>query len=80
MQRCWVCFWNFKGAVWLLDQGFKHWRILFVTCRILHNMMLDEMVREQAPPRVGCGCCVLDDCVWLDGHTELSMEDKNPTI
>jgi hypothetical protein len=49
-----------------------------VTCPILHNMMLDEMVCEQAPPRVGCGCCVLDDCVWLDGHTELSMKDKNP--
>jgi hypothetical protein len=72
-----------KGRFSYLDHGFKHRRILvcqkvFVTCCVLHNMMLDEMVREPAPPRVGRGCCMPDDGIWLDGPTELSMEDMNP--
>ncbi len=34
---------------------------IFVACCVLHNMMLDEMVQEQAPPRVGRGCCMPDE-------------------
>jgi len=32
--------------------------------------MLDEMVREEPAPRVGRGCCMPYDGVWLKGPTE----------
>jgi hypothetical protein len=72
-----------KGRFSYLDHGFKHRRILicekvFVTCCVLHNMMLDEMVREPPPPRVGRGCRMPNDGMWLDGPTELSVEDMYP--
>jgi hypothetical protein len=33
-------------------------------------MMLDEMVREPPATRVGRGCCMPNDGVWLEGPTE----------
>ena len=33
-------------------------------------MMLDEMVREPPPPRVGRGCCMPNNGVWLEGPTD----------
>ncbi len=47
-----------KGRFSYLDHCFKYHKVLacekiFVACCVLHNMMLDEMVQEQAPPRVG---------------------------
>jgi len=44
----------------------------------LHNMMLDKMVREEPPARVGRGCHMPEDSVWLDGPTVLSVEDMSP--
>jgi hypothetical protein len=72
-----------KGRFSYLDHGLKYRQILiceklFVTCCVLHNMMLDEMVREPPPPRVGRGCCMPQDGIWLDGPTVLNVEDMYP--
>ena len=69
------CFGILKARWKSLDFGFKHRRIqicqhIFVACCVLHNMMLDEMVREEPPPRIGRGCCMPNDGVWLEGPTE----------
>ena len=55
-----------------MDRGFKHRDIkvcqdVFMTCCVLHNMMLDKMEREEAPPRIGRGCHMPYDGMWLEG-------------
>jgi hypothetical protein len=72
-----------KGRFATLDNGLKHRNItvckqVFVACCVLHNMMLDEMVREEPPARVGWGCHMPEDSVWLDGPTVLSVKDMSP--
>jgi hypothetical protein len=59
-----------------LDKGLKFRRIdicqqIFFTCCILHNMMLDEMVREAPPERIGRGCRMPNSGMWLNGPTVL---------
>ena len=68
----------------------KRWRILnngleyrdirvcekiFVVCCCLHNFLLDQM--ERGSPKVGRGCPIGDDGIFLDGHTHLA---KTPDI
>ncbi len=67
-----------------LDSGFKHRRIVvcemvFLTCCVLHNMMLDEMKREPPPERLGHGCQMPDGGMWLAGPAELTDEELHPT-
>ena len=76
------CFGILKGRWKSLDRGFQHRRIkicqhIFVACCVLHNMMLDEMVREEPPPRVGRGCQMPNDGLWLEGATELPPSNEN---
>lgn len=64
----------FKAWWGILDKGFMHRRIhirqkLFVACCVLHNMMLDEMKREETPPRIGQGCRMPHNKMWLKGPT-----------
>ncbi len=45
-----------KGRWASLDKGFKYRDVntcgqIFLTCAVLHNMMLSEMVQEGKPPR-----------------------------
>jgi hypothetical protein len=77
------CFGILKRQWKSLDSGFHHRKIevcqhIFVACCVLHNMMLDEMIREDPPPRIGRGCCMPNDGVWLEGPTELEIVD-DPT-
>ena len=70
------CFGILKARWKSLDFGFKHRRVqicqhIFVACCVLHNMMLDEMQREEPPPRVGRGCRMPNDGIWLEGPTEI---------
>jgi hypothetical protein len=56
----------------VLNHGFKfckmeQWEKIFIACCILHNFLLDLMVRTNV--RVGCGHPIGDNGVWLDGHT-----------
>jgi hypothetical protein len=57
-----------------LQNGFKFWNIkicqqLFVTCCVLHNMMLDEMMKDDSKSKIGRGVCLPNDGIWLAGHT-----------
>jgi len=76
------CFGILKGRWKSLDSGFKHRRIqicqhTFFACCVLRNMMLDEMVREEPPPRLGRGCQMPNDGIWLEGPTELLPSNEN---
>jgi hypothetical protein len=73
-----------KGRFGYLDSGFKHRQIavcemVFVSCCVLHNMMLDEMKREPPPERLGRGCQMPNSGMWLAGPTELTNEERNVT-
>lgn len=59
-----------------LDKGFKYRRIEICHC-ILHNMMLDEMVREPPTNRIGRGCRMPNDGMWLAGPTEPDQKKLN---
>ena len=69
------CVFGMLKSRWgILDRGFKHWDItvcgkIFVTCCILHNMMLDLMVREEKANRIGRGCSIGTAWMWLEGPT-----------
>lgn len=63
----------------LLDYGIRFRDIkvadkIFVTCCILHNMMLSEVQREynnsNNRPRIGRGCPIDGSAMWLEGPTE----------
>jgi len=56
----------------VLNHGFKHRDIvkceqIFITCCVLHNFLLDLMVRNHV--RAGLGYQINNDGLWLDGHT-----------
>ena len=45
-----------KSMLWSVDLGTdKICQHIFVACCVLHNMMLDEMVREDPPSKIRCG-------------------------
>jgi hypothetical protein len=44
---------------------------IFITCAVLHNMMLSEMVREGKPPRLERGRHLVSNCMWLEGPSEM---------
>jgi len=63
-----------------LQQGFRFRRIhicqqIFVSCCVLHNMMLDEMTKDDANSKIGRGCCLPNDGMWLEGATEMTVVD-----
>ncbi|KAL7425583.1 hypothetical protein ACHAXH_000201 [Discostella pseudostelligera] len=70
------CVFGILKARWgVLDRGFKHRSIqvcqdVFIACCVLHNMMLDEMEREEAPPRIGRGCHMPHEGMWLEGPSD----------
>jgi hypothetical protein len=70
------CVFGILKARWgILDHGFKHRSIqvcrdIFIACCVLHNMMLDEMEREEAPPRIGRGCHMPHEGMWLEGPSD----------
>ena len=49
--------------------------MVFVACCVLHNMMLDEMKREQSTERLGRGCMMPDGGMWLSGPTEQQHDE-----
>ena len=56
----------------VLNHGFKHGNIvkckhIFITCCVLHNFLLDLMVRNHVS--AGHGYPINNDGLWLDGHT-----------
>ena len=61
-----------------LQQGFKYCDIkicqeIFVVCCVLHNMMLDEMSKDDANSKIGRGICLPNDGMWLDVSTTNSQ-------
>lgn len=69
-----------------LQLGFKYRRIdicqhIFVACCVLHNMMLDEMTKDDSNSKIGRGICLPNDGMWLDGptatqHTKMQRNKK----
>ena len=58
-----------------LDKGFKYRDVktcgqIFLTCAVLHNMMLSEMVQEGKPPCLQRGVHLASDGIWLEGPSE----------
>ena len=56
----------------MLSHGFKQRDIvkceqIFIACCVLHNFLLDQMVRNHV--RAGHGYPMNYDGLWLDGHT-----------
>jgi hypothetical protein len=56
----------------VLNYGFKYRDIvtcehIFIMCCVLHNFLLDLMVRNHV--RAGCGYPIGNDGLWLSGHT-----------
>ena len=64
-----------KGRWASLDQGFKYREVktcgdIFLTCAVLHNMMLVEMLREDKPSPLQRGLCSASDGMWLEGPSD----------
>jgi hypothetical protein len=64
-----------KGRWASLDKGFKYRDVktcgqIFLTCAVLHNMMLSEMVREGKPPRVQRGVHLASNGIWIEGPSD----------
>jgi hypothetical protein len=64
-----------KGRWASLDKGFKYRDVktcgqIFLTCAVLHNMMLSEMVREGKPPCLQRGVHLASNGIWLEGPSE----------
>jgi hypothetical protein len=58
-----------------LDKGFKYLEVqtcgqIFMTCAVLHNMMLSKMVREGKPPCLQCGVHLASAGMWLKEPSE----------
>ena len=67
-----------KGRWASLDKGFKYLEVqtcgqIFMTCAVLHNMMLSEMVREGKPPRLQRGVHLASAGMWLEGPESESI-------
>ena len=65
-----------KGRWTSLDKGFKYRKMktcgeIFLTCAVLHNMMLSEMVREGRPPRLQRGVHLVSDGMWLERPSDI---------
>ena len=43
---------------------------IFLTCAVLHNIMLSEMVREGKPPRLQCGVHLASNGIWIEGPSD----------
>jgi len=62
-----------KGHWASLDKGFKYRDVMtcgqiFLTCAVLHNMMLSEMVREGKPPCLQRGVNLASkNGIWIEG-------------
>ena len=60
----------------ILDKGFKHRDVktcgqIFLTCAVLHNMMLSKMVREGRPPRLQRGVHLASkNGIWIEGPSD----------
>jgi hypothetical protein len=71
------CVFGIMKACWSsLDKGFKYREMqkcgdIFITCAVLHNMMLSKMVREGKPPRLEHGRHLASDGMWLEGPSEM---------
>jgi hypothetical protein len=71
------CVFGILKARWAsLDKGFKYRKMktcgeIFLTCAVLHNMMLSEMVREEKPPRLQRVVHLVNDGIWLEGPSEM---------
>ena len=71
-----------KGRWASLDKGFKYRDVktcgeIFLTCAVLHNMMLGEMVREDKPPCLQRGVRLPNDGMWLEGPSEEQSDSEN---
>ena len=70
-----------KGRWASLDKGFKYRKVktcgdIFLTCAVLHNMMLGEMMRENMPTRLQRGVRFPNDGMWLEGPSEEHQSDS----
>jgi hypothetical protein len=71
------CVFGILKARWTcLDKGFKYreietWGQIFLTCAVLHNMMLSKMVWEGKPPRLKRGVYLASNGIWLEGPSEM---------
>jgi hypothetical protein len=75
-------FWYLKKQWKVLNYGFKQrnnaqCEKIFIACSILHNFLLDLMVRNHV--RVGRKYPINNNGVWLDGHTMVTNIDQNAT-
>ncbi len=71
-----------KGRWAYLDKGFKYREVktcgdIFLTCAVLHNMMLGEMVREDKPPCLQRGVRLANNDMWLEGPSEEQSDSEN---
>ena len=71
-----------KGQWASLDKGFKYREVktcgeIFLTCAVLHNMMLGEMVREDKPPRLQQNVRLANNGMWLEGPSEEQSDLSN---
>ena len=65
-----------KGRWASLDKGFKYLDVktcghIFMTCAVLHNMMLSEMVREGKPHHLQRGVHLASAGMRLEGPSEI---------
>ncbi|KAL7526183.1 hypothetical protein ACHAWF_001665 [Thalassiosira exigua] len=65
----------------ILDNGirFRNMRVgemVFVSCCVLHNMMLSEMEQDAQPPRVRRSSIPIDDALWIKGATPVPPLQK----
>ena len=71
-----------KGRWASLDKGFKYREVktcgkIFLTCAVLHNMMVSKMVREDKPPHLVRGMHLANDGIWLEGPSEEQPNQGN---
>ena len=74
LKKCWK----------ILDYEFRFRNMemcanIFVTCCCLHNEMLDMMVRDLNPPRVGRGMPIGTDGIWIGSPNDLMCVDAELT-
>jgi hypothetical protein len=67
----------------VLYRGFKQRDIvkseqIFIACCVLHNFLLDLMVRNHV--RAGRGDPIIIDGLWLDGHTVMMKSMTTMTM
>ena len=71
------CVFGILKSRWIsLDKGFKYLDVetcghIFMTCAVLHNMKLSEMMQEGKPPCLQCGAHLASAGMWLEGPSEI---------